>query len=158
MTHSNEEGIRLEFSSGRPPVTDLADINEALGPVGSRIWPLELRSAPIAVQQMLNQPTLNDAEVASVREHFLLSRERMLEIIAEAGRTAQAPGGGEMSTLDSTNGVAYPQLYIVEAGVDYTRFDRFHINTTSDGPGVDEVMQVLSGGVSGSFSICRRRD
>lgn len=146
MNHGNEEVIRLEFSSGRPAITNLTDINEALGHIGSRIWPLDLRSAPIAVRQLLDQPTLNDAEVALVQEHFLLSRERLLEIIVGAGRTPQVPGGGEMSTLDSTNGVIYPQLYIVEAGVDYTRFDRFHINTTSDGPGVDEVMQLLSGG------------
>lgn len=147
MTRSNNaEGLRLEFSSGRPSVTNLADINEASGPVGSRIWPLESRSAPISVRRMLKQPTLNDAEAASVKEHFLLSREQLLRVIAEAGRRAQVPGGGEMSTFDSTNGVAYPQLYIVEAGVDYTRFDRFHTNTTREGPGVDEVMQVLSGG------------
>ncbi len=146
MTQSTAGDLRLEFADGRPSVTSVDEINEALGHVGARIWPIELRSAPIAVQQALNQPTLDDAEVTAVQDHFLLSRERLLEIISEAGRTPQVPGGGEMSTFDSTNGVAYPQLYIVEPGVDYTRFDRFHINTTSDGPGVDEVMQVLSGG------------
>lgn len=146
MTPSNAEGVRLEFSSGRPSITNLAEINQALGHIGAHIWPLELRGTPVAIQQLLDQPTLNDAEVAAVQEHFLLSRERLLGIIAEASRTAQVPGGGEMSTFDATNGVAYPQLYIVEAGVDYTRFDRFHTNSSNDGPGVDEVMQVLSGG------------
>ncbi len=89
---------------------------------------------------------MNDAEAHQVREHFLLSRERILDIIAEAGRTTQVPGGGEMSTLDSTHDIVYPQLYIVGASVDYSRFDRFHVNATSDGTGVDEVMQILSGG------------
>jgi hypothetical protein len=51
-----------------------------------------------------------------------------------------------MSTFDATNGVTYPQLYMVGAGVDYSRFDRFHVNSSADGPGTDEVMQILSGG------------
>ncbi len=54
MNLSNEEGVRLEFSSGRPSITNLADINEALALFGSRIWPLELRSLPITVRQLLN--------------------------------------------------------------------------------------------------------
>jgi hypothetical protein len=51
-----------------------------------------------------------------------------------------------MSTFDATNGVTYPQLYVVEAGADYTRFDHFDVNATTDGPGIDEVMQILCGG------------
>jgi len=109
MAHSNREGVRLKFSSGRPSVTNLTDINEALGPVGSRIWPIELGDVPVAIREMLNRPTLDDAEADSVKEHFLPSRERLLQIIAEAGRTAQVSGSGEMSTLDSTNGVVYPR-------------------------------------------------
>ena len=95
---------------------------------------------------MLNQPTLNGTESTQVRDYFLLPRERLLEIIADAGRTPQVPGGGELSTVDSTHDVTYPQLYIVSTDVDYSRFDRFHVNTSRDGTGVDEVMQVLSGG------------
>jgi hypothetical protein len=33
----------------------------------------------------------------------------------------------------------------MECEVDYSRFDRFHVNATEDGTGVDEVLQVLSG-------------
>ncbi len=28
----------------------------------------------------------------------------------------------------------------------YSRFDRFHVNAADDGTGIDEVMQILSGG------------
>ena len=51
-----------------------------------------------------------------------------------------------MSTLDLTHNVPYPELYIVVPGLDYSRFDRFHVNVSPEGIGVDEVMQVLSGG------------
>jgi len=51
-----------------------------------------------------------------------------------------------MSTLDLTHNVSYPELYIVVPGVDYGRFDTFHVNESPEGVGVDEVMQVLSGG------------
>ena len=139
-------GVRLEFASGRPPVTALAEINDVLHAVGFRIWPLDLSSAPAAIQQLLPLPTLTDADVDAVREHFLLSRQRLLELIREAGRTPQVREGGEMSTFDATNGVTYPQLFVIGAGVDYTRFDRFHVNATGDGSGLDEVMQILCGG------------
>ena len=39
----------------------------------------------------------------------------------------------------------YPQLYQVIEDVDYSRFDRFHINVSDEGVSVDEVMWVLSG-------------
>src|SRR5215212_795974 len=146
MNHSNEEGVRLEFSSRRPSVTTITDVNKLLAPFGSRLGLLDLRSAPIAVGQLLHQPTLNDTEAAQVKEHFLLSRKRILDLIAEAGRAPQVSGGGEMSTRDVAHDVIYSQLYVVGAGVDYSRFDRFHINVTSDSTGVDEEMQILSGG------------
>jgi hypothetical protein len=140
------EGIRLHFAEARPTVTDLAEINATLHPIGFRAWPIDLTAAPESVRHLLALPALTDPDVATLRDQYLLSRARMLEIIDEAGRHPQVPGGGEMSTLDATNGVTYPQLYMVGAGVDYSRFDRFHINKSDEGPGTDEVMQILSGG------------
>ena len=51
-----------------------------------------------------------------------------------------------MTTVVSTHGYSYPQLYLVLENDDYTRFDRFHVNVADDGTAVDEVLQVLSGG------------
>ena len=48
--------------------------------------------------------------------------------------------------MSKTKGYAYPQLYLAAAGVDYSRFDRFHVNTADDGTGVDEIGQLLYGG------------
>ena len=139
------EGVRLEFSSGRPALTSVNEINTALAPFGSRVWQLDLRSTPDEIRGFLNQRSLKDKEAEEVLSHFLLSRERILDIIVEAGRTPQVPGGGKLSTLDSTHDIMYPQLYVVMPGIDFTRFDRFHVNTADDGTGVDEVIQVLCG-------------
>jgi len=70
----------------------------------------------------------------------------MLEVIAQAGRKPQVEGGGKLETYVSNFDYWYPELYVVETGVDYTRFDRFHVNVADDGSGVDEFMQVLHGG------------
>ena len=55
-------------------------------------------------------------------------------------------GGGELSTKVTTHDYWYPQLYITEEGVDYSRFDNLHINVSADRTGVDEIVQILSGG------------
>jgi hypothetical protein len=43
----------------------------------------------------------------------------------------------------STHGILYPRLYTAEPGVDHSRFDRFHVNVSGDGTGVDELAQLL---------------
>lgn len=146
MTEANETGVRLIHSDERPAITDPAEINRALSSYGSRIGPLDLRHSPDDIGNLLDQVTLDASESARVRDHYLLSRERLLEVIDEAGRSPQVSGGGAMSTLDRTHNVAYPELYIVVPGADYSRFDTFHVNESPEGIGVDEVMQVLSGG------------
>jgi hypothetical protein len=151
-----EEDIRLEFSDDRPSLIVVADVNTALAEIGMGVWPLELTSAPNDVRQLLRQPTLTDAETERVRTHFLLPRERLLRIIETAGRQPNVPGGGALSTFVTNEGYSYPQLWVVQGGLDYRRFDRFHVNVSDDGIGVDEVLQVLSGG--GVVIRGRRRD
>ena len=146
MTQTSETGIRLFQPFGDSVITDPSEINLSLAPYGSRIWALDLSKPPDDVRQLLNQVALDTAESVRVRDHYLLSRERLLEIIGKAGRTPQVPGGGELNTLDLTHNVPYPELYIVVPGIDYSRFDHFHVNRTPEGVGVDEVMQLLSGG------------
>ena len=96
-------------------------------------------------RRLLDERTLSAGETARLREEFLLPRERLLDLIAGAGRKPRVPGGGEMNTLDSTHGVQYPELYLVAPGLDYSRFDRLHVNRATDGTGVDETLQLLSG-------------
>jgi hypothetical protein len=140
-----DEALQLEQADGhRSPVT-LGDANEVLGRYGARLWPLDLSAAPEAQRRLLGRPVLSPSENAAVLDHFQLTREQLLALIAEAGRAPGTPGGGEMSTLDTTHGVPYPELYLVEPGTDYSRFDRLHVNHTTDGTGVDETLQLLAG-------------
>ena len=138
-------GLRLEASNLGAALTSLADVNRALAVVGSRVWPRHLAGAPAHVRRLLAKASLEDAEVTRVMEHFLLPRERLLEIIGDAGRQPNVLGGGALSTHVTSHGYSYPQLWIVQGNTDYTRFDRFHVNTADDGTGVDEVAQLLSG-------------
>ena len=138
-------GLKLEFPDGRPTVTELTDVNDALKTVGSRIWPLDHRTKSSDIRGLLAKPALTQTDVEQLMADFMLPRERLLEIIAEAGRQPQVPGGGNMSTHVSPHDYSYPQLFVVEDGVDYSRFDRFHINVAEDSTGVDEFMHVLAG-------------
>ena len=142
---TNDAGIRLEFSDHRPPPTAVADVNSALRDTGTGVWPLDLSGAPAEIRRLIRLPTLTEAEVERVRTHFLLPRARLLEIIEAAGRTPNVRGGGELTTFVSNQGYGYPQLWVVQGATDYTRFDRFHVNVSEDGIGVDEVLQVLCG-------------
>jgi hypothetical protein len=137
--------MRLEIAPDRPPLTAVSDVNAALAEVGAGAWPLDLDPVPDEIRRLLGRPALTEAEVTRVREHFQLPRPRLLEIIGAAGRSPHVAGGGALTTSVSNQGYAYPQLWVVQGGVDYTRFDRFHVNIADDGTGVDEVLQVLSG-------------
>jgi hypothetical protein len=147
-------GLLLAFSDGRVAATGLDAVNSGLAPYGARIWPLDLTGAPTDLPQLLAQPSLTKAEADRVTAHFLLPRARLLQLIAEAGRIPHIPGGGSMTPFVENHGYAYPQLYLAEAGADYARFDRFHINTADDGTGVDEIGQLLHGG---GIRILQRR-
>lgn len=139
-------GIRVDFSDGRPSLLSHEEATAALASIGAGIWPIDFREAPSRILTLLAQPALSESEVGEVERHFLLSRERLLRVVADAGRKPRVPGGGSLETFVVSHGYGYPQLYVVEEGIDYTRFDRFHINTTEDGVGVDEVLQLLWGG------------
>lgn len=138
-------GPRLDLHDGRT-VTGVDDANVELAAFGTRVWPIDLSAAPVDVRGLLPRPELSSTESITVRDWFLLPRLRLLELIAAAGRQPTVPNGGQLSTLDVANDVTYPQLYVIEPGVDYRRFDRLHVNASDDGTELDEVMSILSGG------------
>lgn len=138
-------GIVLEIERTGTSLTTLSEIQDELMRIGIGVWPLPLAEVPADVRQLLRQSNLTDEETALVRNRFLLSRERLLEVIAASGRTPNVPGGGVLETVVANQGYSYPQLWVVEEGVDYTRFDRFHVNVSDNGVGVDEVLQMVSG-------------
>ena len=138
-------GLRLERADGFASV-EIEAVNAALARFGAMVWPLDLGGVASDIRGLLARPTLDAAEVERIKAALLLSRETLLGKLAEAGRSPHVPGGGAVETAVANHGYSYPQLFVVEAGADYTRFDRFHVNVAEDGTGVDEVMQILSGG------------
>jgi hypothetical protein len=139
------EYLQLQNADGSRSPATANEVNDILEKYGARVWPLDLSNVSSDQRLLLSESQLSAGERSMIRDQFLLTRERLLELIAEAGREPRVPGGGEMSTLDTTHGVQYPELYLVELGADYTRFDRLHINRTEAGTGVDETLQMLSG-------------
>lgn len=137
--------VRLAFSDGRAPLNSLDAINDVIREFGAHISPLHTGGASADIRKLLAQTTLTPAEAEQLKAHFLLPRERLLEVIAEAGREPQVAGGGALITHVVPYDYDYPQLYIAEAGVDYSRYERFHVNAAEDGTGVDEVLQILWG-------------
>jgi hypothetical protein len=109
------------------------------------VWPLDLQHESKEIQNLIKQPTLTAEESEYLKKHFLLSREQLLEIIRKAGRTPHVEGGGELQTYVLPNEHSFPQLFVVQEGVDYSRYDRFHINIADNGTPVDEFAQFLFG-------------
>jgi hypothetical protein len=147
-------GLSLEFSVGRPPATSLDMVNAGLMPFGARVWPLDLTGFPADIRRLLAEPHLTESEAEEIKAQLLLPRERLLQLIAEAGRAPHVTGGGSITPYVENQGYAYPQLYLTEASADYSRFDRFHVNTADDGTGVDEIGQLLHGG---GIKVLQRR-
>jgi hypothetical protein len=139
------DDLQFEHANGKRVPAPLDEVNVELARYGARVWPLDLSKAPADQRRLLGQTELNERERAMLLDHFALSREGLLALIDDAGREAQVPGGGEMSTLDVTHDVQYPELYLVAPDTDYSRFDRLHVNRAPDGAGVDETLQMLSG-------------
>lgn len=153
---ASAHGLSLEFSDGRAAPRTLEGINTELRKTGAGVWPLELQDQPSDVQALLAKPLLDKTEAQRIQEHFLLPRGRLLQIVTMAGRTPEVAGGGALHTYVTNQGYGYPQLYQVRKGVDYSRFDRFHVNVgPNGGSGVDEVFQMLSGS---GFVIHQRLD
>ncbi|WP_444888655.1 hypothetical protein [Microbulbifer sp. JMSA008] len=140
-----DSGIRLESDGEQADLYALDEINTALAPIGARIWGQDWSGLSNDLKAFLADLKPSTERVTEVMPHFLLSRERLLEIIVQAGREPHIPGGGELTTLDETHGVSYPQLYVAQEGEDFSRFDRMHVNISADGTPVDDVVQLLCG-------------
>ena len=138
-------GLRLERGDG-PALTDVGAVNAALAPFGAGVWPLDLGALAPEIRALIARPSPTAEEAERIERALLLSRRALLDMLARAGREPHVAGGGALETEVVNHGYAYPRLFVVEAGADYSRFDRFHVNVAEDGIAVDEVMQILSGG------------
>src|ERR1700757_3735485 len=152
---ASAQGLSLEFSDRRAAPCTPEGISKELLKIGAAVRPLDLTDQPDDMRALLRKPRIRDAEAERIMRHFLLPRDRLLQIVAQAGRTPEVTGGGALTTFVTNQGYGYPQLYQVLKGVDYSRFDRFHVNVGPSGSGVDEVFQMLWGG---GFVIHQRLD
>ncbi len=141
---SKESGIRLE-RDGTEVAGTFQDVNAALAGHGIAAWPVDLSGVAPEIRRLLDKKALTEAENRQLKAHFLLSRERLLEVIAEAGRVPNTPGGGALDSYCIETETPYPQLHVIAAGRDYGAFFPFHANLGEDGTGADEVGHVLSG-------------
>jgi hypothetical protein len=148
-------GLSLRFSDRRVAPETMDGINDELAKIGVGVWPLDLEHEPDDVRTLVAKPLLDDAEAERIKGHFLLPRDRLLQIMARAGRTPEVPGGGVLETFVTNLGYGYPQLYQVREGVDYSGFDRLHVNVGPHRIGIDEVFQMLWGG---QFVVHQRLD
>ncbi|GAB5467935.1 MAG: hypothetical protein Kilf2KO_09650 [Rhodospirillales bacterium] len=138
--------LHLSFNDGRPDLRDLAEVQAALLQAGVGLWPLDLTSLPAEARHLLEPAVLSAEERAELLAACLLPRDRLLAIIADAGRSPQVAGGGALETRVVNHGYDYPQLFVQDPDSDFGRFERYHVNRADDGTAVDEVIQILSGG------------
>jgi len=142
---NSSSGLHFISSTTQVELTSLEEINSALSEIGAAVRPIDLKAAPNDLMKIVGQESLTVDENQEVLEYFLLSRERLLEVIDEAGRDPNVSGGGLLKTYVSNHDYWYPQLWVAQAGEDYSRFDRLHVNAADDGTGVDEVLQMVAG-------------
>lgn len=146
MDNGADSGLRLEGSGLEAPLLDPEAINRRLVSFGIRVWPLDLGGIGARLRGLIEREHPNEAELAEIKAAFLLERERLLALVREARGQEAVPGGGALETRVVNHGQDYPQLHLAVAGRDYSRFDRYHVNTDEAGTPVDEVLQLLSGG------------
>lgn len=92
------DGLTLEFSDNRTVPDSLDAIIDELHTIGAGVWPLDLSDTPADISALLGKPVLDATEAECVMTHFLLPRQRLLQILAQAGCTPAVAGGGALTT------------------------------------------------------------
>jgi hypothetical protein len=77
------------------------DVHAELAPIGAQIWAQDWSALSDDLRGFIADPDPSPERIAEVLPYFLFPRERLLEIIGQAGREPHVPGGGELVTLDS---------------------------------------------------------
>jgi len=98
--------LRLEREGEQADLFSLEEINALRAPIGTRILAQDWSRLPDDLKDFLTDPDPLPERIAEVMPRFLLPRERLLEVIAQAGRQPHVPGGGEMLELTGQGGSA----------------------------------------------------
>lgn len=143
--------LQLQFSDGRADVRGVENVNAVLRAVGVRASTVAI---PAAVQPILKASqtrATSAAEQKTLIASFALNRAQLLEQIQLAGRTPEVARGGHLGTAEGDT-APYPKVYDMQAmtpdvqAAVLNRYGRLHVNSSDAGPGIDEVMTVVSGG------------
>ncbi|MGL5741654.1 MAG: hypothetical protein ACRCXC_03425 [Legionella sp.] len=129
-----QQGLLLEYSAFQQPITSLIHAQELLKKFGTWLWPIDLLHVANEIKLLLKRAEISAAESDEIQKYFALTKEELIKTITDAWRKPHLMHG-----FLTTN------LFVVKANQDYSCYDRFHVNTSADGVGVDEIMQMISG-------------
>ncbi|KGH25475.1 hypothetical protein [Comamonas testosteroni] len=143
--------VKLQFSDGRPDVHGLENVNAVLRAVGVRASTVAIPDAVKPILKASQTRATSDEEQKTLLKTFVLNRAQLLEQIHLAGRTPEVARGGLLGTREGDT-APYPKVYDMKAMTPdmqtwaLNRYGRLHVNSSDAGPGIDEVMTVVSGG------------
>ncbi|MWL86882.1 hypothetical protein GA566_05490 [Cupriavidus sp. SW-Y-13] len=148
---SASDFVKLQFSDGRPDVHGTESVNAVLRAVGVRASTVAIPDAVRPILKASQTRATNDDEQQQLLKSFALNRAELLEQIRLAGRTPEVARGGLLGTREGDT-APYPKVYDMKALTPemqtwaLNRYGRLHVNSSDAGPGIDEVMTVVSGG------------
>ena len=145
------DAITLYFSDGTPPAEGVEAVNARLMTVGVRVSQVSIPDAARPLLRASATRALAATEAADLIELFRLDRPDLMAEISSAGRTPTVPRGGYLQTSE-VDVPPYPKVYDMRALDDdlvvylQHKFGRLHVNSSTAGIGIDEVMTIVSGG------------
>ena len=145
------DGLRLQFSDGRPDALGFKNVNAVLKQIGVHGTLVAIPKEVKPLLALSSKRALTTDEAKKVSSFFSMDRKALLEQVKLAGRVPVIAGGGSLGTIEVGN-TPYPKVYDLmswsaEGQADGLRkYGTFHVNSSDDGTGIDEVMTVVAGG------------
>ena len=145
------DGLRLQFSDGRPDAMGFEDVNAVLKQIGVHGSLVAIPKKVKPLLELSSKRALTADETKIVSSFFPMDRKSPLKQVKLAGKVPVIAGGGSLGTIEVGN-TPYPKVYDLmswspEGQADGLRkYGTLHVNSSDDGTGIDEVMTVVAGG------------
>ncbi len=139
------KGATLAYSNTNQVFSRFEEIQKHLHTYHLGLEPLCLKHLPVTLKSLLASDTLSVVEMDRLKKELCLSREMLVKQIKAAHREPNVEGGGALITKSLPSGMEYPVFFVIEKDVDYSQYDKFHINKSQQNVAVDEVLQMLCG-------------
>lgn len=143
--------VTITHIDGRAATVGLDPVNRVLAPIGVHLGTVAIPASVVPLLRISETRALSEEEGRRVMAAFALHRGQLLEEIAKAGRRPEAHRGGALTTSD-VGDTPYPKLFDMKAipedfrPIAKAKYGKFHVNTSDEGVGLDELMTVVSGG------------